>query len=477
MWETSGPFVKDPSGIWVLPEGEKAVMPLSGTALGSPPTGDPTKMDWAGGFSQALAALDPSVQSYLSQQSEALGVGVGTLNTLWEETTNMRPGLVPAFDVAMKAADVVIGLANQVFGVTTTFADVSGAVSQAVGSAAGVVPLLGTVINMITGIFGFFDTEMSYAERREAQRQALQQVAQQCQSWANQSKPVGTGPEGTGHPTPADLFADIAMRGPGQPLPYGIGSVYVLMCMPETEGYGGTKADYERWKMNRVNHIPLEKRRLMWQLIKGIMAARAPRGFHRGVMDPLVTDHGKALMPYLEELVRRYGPKQGGGRGWWDHYFTRRAAFVLGGAKCAEVSGVRVCRRCDDGGLRDWWGEKIDPGIIKYETSVATQFTRSIIDWQNRLAYDINPKWKEQAEKLNAEAAAKMRALLSESGAQKMVYSAVAAEDAHAAEQKKEAEREKMLRGAAGVAGSAAAGYLAWFGVRKFGPTKKGWKR
>lgn len=482
MWESSGPFVKDPSGIWVLPEGEKAIMPLSGTALGAPPSSDPTRQDWAGGFSQALAALDPSVQSYLNQKVEALGVGIGTLRSVWTEMTEVEPGVVPAFNAAKKVADVVIGLANEVFGLSSSISDVSGAVDKALGSAAGVIPLLGTVIQMVLDMAEFFSPSDAQvrAWRQEAERLALEQIKSYCQSQLTLGKVVGTGPGGTGSPTPADLFADIARKGPGHPLPYNLGGMYVLLCLPETEGYGGGQDAYRSSKLNKVNWIPAREKRIMWQIVKGIMAARAPSGYHQGVSSPLTTDHGRALMPYLQELVRRYGPKPGGGRGWWDHNFTRRAAYVLGGSKCASAragnQSVVVCSRCDTGGMTSWWGEDPGPGFIPYDRSIGQVWNQSIISWQNQVAYDINPKWREHAAKMNAEAAENMRGLLSVVGTQRVLSSAAASEKAFDEAQQEVSQqelRDKLLRGAAGLSGATAAGYLAWTGMRKFGPKRR----
>jgi hypothetical protein len=475
-----GPFVRDPSGIWVLPEGERAVTPLSGVALGAPPAGEPQRQDWANGFSQSLAALTP-YKDYISQKSDALGVGIGTLETIWTEMTATDPGALPAIEVAMKLADVVIGLANQLVGVGATVSDLAAKaasqVTDAVGSAAGVVPLLGAIIDII---ISFFDTEDEDRQAlKEAERQALQMVKQQCSAWTALNKPVGTGPAGTSSPTPADIFSRIAEQGPGQKLPYNIGSIYVLLCGPEAEGYAGDEAWYSATKLNRVNWIPRPQRRLMWEVIKGIMAARAPRGFHSGVDNPLTTDFGKALMPYLQELVRRYGPKQGGGRGWWDHWFVRRASFVLGGVECATASvggqKAEVCRRCDNS-LREWWSEPEELGFVKYDSSVGVQWTNSIISWQNKLAYEINPKWKEHAAEMNRVAGERMKAYFTEQGATKLLANAALSEGVFAQYQQSEREkaerRRAVLRGVAGVAGSAAAGYLAWTGMRKFGPRR-----
>jgi hypothetical protein len=480
MWETHGPYVRDPSGIWILPEGEKAIMPLSGTAFGAaPPPGDPSRQDWAGGFSNGLAALGPKA-NYLSQKAEALGVGVGTLQTLFTEATQMEPGFMPAFDVAMKMADVVIGLANQILGVSSQITDVTGAVSKAVGSAAGVIPLLGTIIDAIVGIFGFFDTSaQDKANAKEAKRIALNKVKAQCLAWAEQGKSVGTGPAGVGSPTPADLFAKIARQGPGQKLPYGIGSVYVMLCGDEAEGYCDHYANSD---LHQVVWIPREQRRALWQVIKGVMAARAPGGFHHGVDNPLTTDFGRALMPYVQELVRRWGPKQGGGRGWWNHNFTRRASMLLGGVECATGSSggqtVKACQNCDDGGVREWRTQPVEPGFIKFDTSVGQQFTKSIISWQNKLAYEINPKWKAAAEQINKEAQERMRANLTAGGTHKLLMSAESAVEAATRDRLEEAEkrelRDKILRGVAGVSGTVAAGYLSWTGMRMFGPKRRG---
>jgi hypothetical protein len=475
-----GPYVRDPSGIWILPAGEKAVLPLSGVAFGAAPAaGDPSRQDWASGFSNGLAALEPKID-YLSQKAEALGVGVGTLSTVWTEATEMEPGFMPAFDIAMKVADVIIGLANQVLGVSSQITDVTGAVSKAVGSAAGVIPLLGTIIDAIVGIFSFFDTEAEdRAAAKEAKRIALARVKNQCMSWTQQGKPVGTGPAGTSSPTPADMFAKIAQGGPGQKLPYNIGGVWVLMCGDQAEGYCDYYAGTD---LHKVVWIPAAERRLLWQVIKGVMAARAPTGFHHGVDNPLTTDFGRALMPYAQELARRWGPKQGGGRNWWNHSFTRRAGMLLGGVECASGSAggqtVKVCRGCDDGGVREWRTVPVEPGFVKYDTSVGVQFTRSIISWQNKLAYEINPKWKAAAEQINREAQERMRANLTAAGTRKLLVNAASAEEAFAKSQRDEAERkelrDKILHGLAGVSGSAAAAYLAWTGMRKFGPKKRG---
>jgi hypothetical protein len=97
--------------------------------------------------------------------------------------------------------------------------------------------------------------------------------------------------------------------------------------------------------------------------------------------------------------------------------------------------------------------------------------------WQNQVTWEIIPKWKEHAEQMNAEALARMRGFLSAAGTKTLLLSATASEEAFETAQREEFEkkelRDKILRGAAGVSGSAAAGYLAWTGMRMFGPKRR----
>jgi hypothetical protein len=185
----------------------------------------------------------------------------------------------------------------------------SEALSDIVSGMAEAVPILSTAWKAIGVIYGIWEASQATAQYNmaKARGRAYDDKQKKCVAALNSGEVRRTIPGG---PSPADLFRKIAQWGPGHELPYNLGSVYLIMCAPETQGFGPSRAEYEDFVRRKGIHhtIPKHVKRQAWSLIKGIMGS---------IIDPRMTlevqkspgDEGLSLMPMLQEIFRQTGPE------------------------------------------------------------------------------------------------------------------------------------------------------------------------
>jgi hypothetical protein len=464
-----GPFVRDPSGIWVLPEGERAVTPLSGVALGSPNYDYPDKQDWSNGLSEALAHIDLGTKNWLAEEAQSVATALDLMETIFTEVGGVDPGVFVGIQEGIKIAELVWGIADRVVGVTTAIENVATTVSNAIADIGESIPILGAAIQIVTGIWGIVQSiqRQEAAQTAEAARRAKVECINDCKARFDAGGEQGTGP-GNRH-TPSDLFRKIAIQGPagvvGRAMPYNIGSMYVLLCAPETQGYGLGRDEYDRlrqtWgRSNRygrfVHDISQGTKRKMWALIKGVMGAIEKPGIAH-ITGEITSDNGRSIMPTLQEILRREYLN-----GTWNEGTAKYFGDWY-------LPGDCNARACYEGNCASW-DQHCSP-LLKDESRLGHQFVMAITGWGEELER-AEYEWRKGA---GGRAHAGIQAFLTAEGTRKLLTKASATEEAsNRAKVEKAMRRRRIYQGVAGVAGAAAAGYLAWTGMRMFGPKKRG---
>ena len=93
-----------------------------------------------------------------------------------------------------------------------------------------------------------------------------------------------------------------------------VGAMYVLLCGGETQGFGFSRPEYDKFLAEARKHdkkqpeqgnnpvgVPPYRQRVMWTLIKGMMTSISPAGITQA---PLIGDSGRSIMPMLQDMVR-----------------------------------------------------------------------------------------------------------------------------------------------------------------------------
>jgi hypothetical protein len=470
-----GPFVRDPSGLWLLPDGARAVTPLSGVALGSPDYQYPTKQDWTNGLSAALQWIDSPTKNMLAEQAQSLATSIDLMGTIFTEVAGVDPGVAVSLEQGIKIAELVWGIADRVIGLSTVLESAGDIVGNTVAQIGEAIPILGQAIQVITAIWGIAQSiqRQEAAQAAEALKRAQVACRNQCKTRFDRGHIDGTGPGNK--ITPSDLFRDIAIRGPSQAgsfqfeMPHNLGSMYVLMCAPETEGYGISRSEYlERlgqWRRQQTygmftHHISARTKKQMWALIKGVMAGVEEPGV-KPITGQITSDNGRSIMPVLQEILRRELLK-----GTWD----ANTAKYLG----RYLAGGCDARECYEGTCATWDASCVSK--LDERSRLGHRFYQSIQGWGETLE-EAEIEWRAGASARAAARTDRMRAALTSGATHQLLKKVAETEEVSEASRRAEAEkkelRNKILRGVAGVSGSAAAGYLAWTGMRMFGPKKR----
>jgi hypothetical protein len=140
---------------------------------------------------------------------------------------------------------------------------------------------------------------------------------------------------------PADLFRPVAKKGPST-LPYSVGSLFVMMCAPEQQGWGGiTRAVYDRTPSMHVD-IPADRKRAMWACVKGLMTCWRDIGYR--APSAVSTDEGAVLSPILMEFIRREAADRergnGEGEAWLNDTASRLDTWLRTGGELSFGPGV-----------------------------------------------------------------------------------------------------------------------------------------
>ena len=313
------------------------------------------------------------------------------------------------------------------------------AVSHLAGQVLSSIPVLATLASAVLDAI-WAGIEVSDAQAQKAceafNENFVTNWKSNCAALAKRGVPIPTD-AGTKHGiegadfearlNPGDTFRGLAYayRKGSQRIPASPASIYLLLCGPESQGFGFSRSEYSRLRKSvgsaGGSGVPASTQRRMWLLVKGLMAsARPPIG---GGFD-VHTDGGRLLMPILQELVRTSFAA-----GQWNQRWLVELNRVIGERwsfsdhshyDCPWTSAVRrvpIDARADCAGYLDipttcsCSGKSYSQNTKYPSTGTAffdlvPGFMRSITDWKVRLgtfynqktqAWDVGPPPKVQA--------------------------------------------------------------------------------
>jgi hypothetical protein len=269
--------------------------------------------------SDLIAQVEIPVQAHIDglrvSFESATGVSYSTLTSLATDLVTLASSTNPA--VVMSVIRDVLDGAVQI---AAQSAEAAGAAADAVAAVPMIGQAIGAVVKFIVDYATYSAREAAVAaEVGEALRV---QLNAECQAAVQTATPIYTAQGGT----PADLFrqhAYLFYTGKMHPtMPLNVASMYVYLCGGGvTQGLGMTDAEEADLKAEYPGRgIPLPTRRAMWKIVKAILASAEPTG----ILGEPRGDRGRALMPILQDLVRRhYLPKSKGGYGTIDDAYLR----------------------------------------------------------------------------------------------------------------------------------------------------------
>lgn len=245
----------------------------------------------------------------------------GIKSTLEAAANEQLGGLLSANSAGMgKAMHAAITLARGDVAATVK------AVFDAIGSfttALDSVPMVGQMVGFLVNRIAMLAT--MGAEARKAELEACKLLHDElrvgCKARVQHFMPF---PATGGQPSPADLFRHVlfAYQG-GMRLPLDLGSIYVLMCGGETQGFGFSRDQYNSWlnaarksslmvntKKSDQNHsmflthpsqigIPKHVQRQLWAYIKATMYSVGPTMLGKIV----VSDEGELSFPVVNDIL------------------------------------------------------------------------------------------------------------------------------------------------------------------------------
>ena len=288
-------------------------------ALGAAAISWPTKDVWGGVVNSAIQGVSSGTRDYLMQREwgvplvQTFDVATAVYDQITKYDSAGKTPLQQVEDYATILIKVITGAMKIVTAVAKAL-EAGIAVAKAISSITASVPLVGAVLDAVFAVFTMIiDVLAAYSENAaEAEHMVREACWQQCR--ANPAHiPItaaATGPNGA--LTPADMFRDNFIAGPGGGMPVSLGSMYILMCTPETQGYGPTRSQIAAgppvgappWGADLWwPEIDTQTKREMMGLIRGIMASVREPGFHDPKDPP--GDDGKSLWPTLNELISR----------------------------------------------------------------------------------------------------------------------------------------------------------------------------
>lgn len=415
----------------------------------------PDPLVYANSMSQALAAITPDVKQQLAVQFPPLVDSIATLRGVFQTLTGLAPGgrvsSQTAPDVFAAFSDLCAGVADIVgaFGQVGELAEVASGIAES-------VPILSTAWKTVMLGVGIWEAAQAqkFYEQQMAKQLAQEDRARKCAAAINAGVVEDTLSDG---PSPADLFRKVAQWGPGRELPCNLGSVYVVMCAPETEGFGPTRGEYEDFvSREKLRHrIPKHVKRQMWSLIKGIMGSIVDPT-HRAYYEGRPGDDGLALMPLLQEILRGQEVVEVANfnnetvHAFYEQWVVPKRGGYGRYGDSQSVIDPRSCR-------------------VHMTKNYASSFIKGIDKWYDKLGELTRGYAQEVAESQQRQVKKGILAL-----GKNVMYSMT--EEAVAARQQAEERRlayRKYMDPAMAVAGTAAASYLVWTGVRKFGPKRR----
>ena len=357
--------------------------------------GWPNEVDYANALSKALAEIDPETYERIAAEAPPVGLAVASATELYRNASSLEVGSLNTPANAIKVMNDIAGTVQNVYSVAGSVADIAGAsasamqsmqqVSAVVGDISSCLSVFGVIIDIVVGIFTaiFGEAEGSVWCKDLAECSAAEKITEDlCKPHV--AKYLKTpDPSGTVF-SPADVFREVYLRGPSKTLPPDIGGAYVTLCLPETQGFGPGRADgvpADLWG------IPTKTKRIMWALIKGIMAnARAPMlVIPSAQYDPTkLGDQGKLLWPMLNEMLRQEVLRRGGTgvdpMVLWD---DKRAGKLFLPNLCsgwaeATVGESYVWRKCC---------------VTQFGVDPRVGVRSTLLDWQSRLFDDLIPNY------------------------------------------------------------------------------------
>lgn len=242
-----------------------------------------------------------------------------------------------ASQIVSLVGEMIQGSLKIVTAVITAAAEAGLASAGAAAGAAKAIPeiaaIVAQIVSEITGAFVY--QEALEAARKQIGAEATTDCVNRLMAAARSQTPTGTGPGGT--VVPGDLFRNViwAYQHPytsypkGPRLPLDQGSMYVLFCGAETQGWGIPRAEYDKVKAeakalgSKAPGIDPLVQRKMWSVIRGIMATTRKPGL--GGPGP-IGDEGTLLMPVLQDMIYNEWSR---GR-WDDKWLTAMSNWLTG---------------------------------------------------------------------------------------------------------------------------------------------------
>jgi hypothetical protein len=355
----------------------------------------PTQANYVDSLSTALSSVGSGVRSYLGEKDWGVPIlqSVDSMTAIYETVSGVGVGSRTPSEQAHVVADAILGVVQNLYTVTLAISSAVGAAADvigAVGDVAGAIPVMGAALDAAMGLFSWIAQakEDTLKEQACAKQTAYDKWIEKCQKpkhWPILSESTGAG----NSVTAADLFRDNAIAGPGAPMPTSLGSMYIMICAPEAQGYGPSRDEYAKTLINTQDRwgwdeIDTETKRTMWALIKGIMASVRNPGFHDP--EPLHGDGGKALFPVLQEIVRRkvvdiWGPEEA------ERKFLERARLMATWLVGYESSWAK----CNDEGYT-WDGYCYN--VTREHNDLASSLVQSVRGWQTRLETEVFPSYQ-----------------------------------------------------------------------------------
>lgn len=346
----------------------------------------PTSSDFAAGLVSALNSVNADGGSLVKSWDPPVSMAVSALGTAVEVTAGKTIGaLLSGVPDPYGVTSMVTNLANG--DIVAAFEGVSLQAVDLALKAFDCVPVVGTICRGLLGfIFALIPKPPSYEEMIKDAIASMQgNLRVRCEGLVNDARYLSESTTGnSGNPDPADAFRPVAIAyQKSQPLPLCLASMYVALCGGVTEGFGWESekqyqefinvfSNYAPWcgtktipvigkvpdctvrSSSAPRGIPIETRRKMWAVIKGIMASVAKPSAE---LRDAPGDGGRALMPYLNETIRQemlrgsFGPMKDDRSQLLSRAFFHGASNFIGSryTKSATVSygSKKVMARAD----------------------------------------------------------------------------------------------------------------------------------
>lgn len=442
----------------------------------------PTKAEFGRGFANALSSLKGEALSDL-QAVPGVAVAIDICTSVVESALGTT---IEGF-LGDKLAELVSTVVDQLADASTSVAsDVANQVAASVGDMAGLIPVIGQLIEIFVGI-GVGLSELKRLEAVELERK----WHDGCGSRMRRLQGV-EGSGGRGRIDPSDVFRSLArpswpMAGPTSkvgywapsadlqaPAPFRsahpIAAMCTLLCGGEARGYGISREAYADWikkngqRLGIGNGISLEVRRSMFALIEGIMGAVRPPVTDVSSED--VGDNGRTLMPALMTILLEQAKKGNwnlkSARDLSERFYSGPVRVCLPAAAVTAGSGEVTVTR---GGIAC----KVMPSCAAKSVGwdVGRDFYKYVLDWKRFVDEEFD-----EAKSIVAKTPKKSLLVLNKGATLSVLRRVVATEKSIEATAKAEKKRSLVFK-VVGAAGAVGGGYLAWSAVRRWGPKRR----